>query len=393
MSVSAPQQSTVLIVDDNVQNVALLDATLVAAGYDTLQAFSGEEALEAVKEHSAHLILFDAMMAKVDGYEVCRILKEQPQSRLTPIIMVTETEFVDDRINAIESGADDFLTKPVNNLKLLTRVKSLLRMRHLRDEFDRRQEEEKKRMKEIFKAYISDEIANLVLSDPDRFLRLGGEKRIVTVLFADLRGFTIFAGRYPAETVVNVLNQFFQRMTRIIFDYRGTLDKFIGDSIMAYFGAPISHDDDVLRSVQAAIAMQEEIKVLQQRWKEEDLPTLGLGVGISTGEVIFGNVGSKHLMNYTIIGDTVNVAQRLEETAANGQILISDATYQVVKNQVQVANLPSLILRGKDKPLVPYVLKGLKAKNATANSNRSEPRNTWRYSCNAVHDDNNRQSD
>ena len=393
MSVSAPQQSTVLIVDDNVQNVALLDATLVAAGYDTLQAFSGKEALEAVKEHSARLILFDAMMARVDGYEVCRILKEQPLTRFTPIIMFTETEFVDDRIKAIESGADDFLTKPVNNLELLTRVKSLLRMRHLRDEFDRRQEEEKKRMKEIFKAYLSDEIANLVLSDPDRFLRLGGEKRIVTVLFADLRGFTIFAGRYPAETVVNVLNQFFRKMTRIIFDYRGTFDKFIGDSIMAYFGAPMSHGDDVLRSVQAAIAMQDNIKVLQQQWKEEGLPTLGLGVGVSTGEVIFGNVGSKHLMNYTIIGDTVNVAQRLEETAANGQILISDATYQVVKDQVRVANLPSLILRGKDKPLVPYVLKELKTKNATANSNRSEPRNAWRYSCNAVHDDNNQQSD
>ena len=353
-------QSRVLIVDDNVQNVELLDATLVAAGYTTLKAFSGKEALHVVQEQHPHLILLDIMMPEIDGYQVCQTLKEQEQTRFTPIIMVTALSSVDDRIKAIEVGADEFLTKPVNKLELLTRVKSLLRMRHLRDELDRRQEAEKARMKEIFKTYLSDEIANLVLSDPDRFLRLGGEKRVVTVLFADLRRFTIFAGRYPAETVVTVLNQFFREMTRIIFDHHGTFDKFIGDSIMAYFGAPMTYDDDVLRSVQAAIAMQEKIKELQERWKEEGLPTLGLGVGVSTGEVIFGNVGSKHLMNYTIIGDTVNIAQRLEETAGNGQILISDATYQVVKDQVQVANLPSLILRGQNKPIIPYVLKGLR---------------------------------
>ena len=354
------QKSRILVVDDNIQNVELLEAYLSTAGYEVLKAYDGEEALKAVEQENPHLILLDVMMPKLNGYQVCRILKEKETTRFTPIIMITALKEIEDKIKGIEAGADDFLSKPFNKLELLTRVKSLLRLRHLRDELDRKKEEEKERMKQIFKTYLSDEIANLVLSNPEKFFRLGGEKRTVTVIFADLRGFTKLAERHPVEVVFKILNQFFQEMTQVIFHYRGTLDKFIGDAIMAYFGAPMSYPDDVIRSIKTAMEMQKVFTKLKEQWKQSGLIDLGLGIGLSTGEVIFGNVGTKRVMNYTIIGDTVNVAQRLEEMASTGQILISDSTYQVVKDQVIVRDLPPLNLKGRKESLVPHLLVGIR---------------------------------
>jgi len=274
--------------------------------------------------------------------------------------MITALKEIEDKIKGIEAGADDFLSKPFNKLELLTRVKSLLRMRYLRDELVQKQQEEKERMKEIFKVYLSDEIANLVLSDPEKFLRLGGEKRVVTVIFADLRGFANFAETHPAEKVVSTLNQFFQKMTQVIFHYQGTLDKYIGDAIMAYFGAPMGYPDDALRSVKAAVNMQREFVNLQKKWVQEGLTKIGLGIGLSTGEVIFGNVGTERVMNYTIVGDTVNIAQRLEEAALTGQILMSESTYEIVKDKIIAKKLPQKTLKGKKKPLIPYLLENIK---------------------------------
>ena len=189
---------------------------------------------------------------------------------------------------------------------------------------------------------------------------MGGEKRLVTVIFADLRGFANFAEKQPAEDVVNILNQFFRKMTQALFHYKGTFDKFIGDAIMAYFGAPMSYPDDVLRSIKAAKDMQKSFAALRESWIAAGFTDLGLGIGLSTGEVIFGNVGAKNVMNYTIIGDTVNVAQRLEQLALTGQILLSDSTYQMVKDQVIVSKLPPQNLKGKQAPLIPYLLEGIK---------------------------------
>ncbi|MBN2467721.1 MAG: response regulator [Deltaproteobacteria bacterium] len=354
------KESRILVVDDNVQNVELLDAYLSVAGYQVSKAYDGEEALRKVEEDNPHLILLDVMMPKLDGYQVCNLLNQNEKTRFIPVIMLTALKELDDKIKGIEAGADDFLTKPFNKVELLTRVKSLLRMKHLRDELDRRKEEEKERMKEIFKTYLSDEIATLVLSDPEKFLQLGGEKKVVTVLFADLRGFTNFASRYPAEVVVDILNEFFQEATKAIFKHQGTFDKFIGDAIMAYFGAPMSYPDDVVRSLKAAIEIQARFKPLQEKWEREGKGALGLGVGMSTGEVIFGNVGTTKVMNYTIIGDTVNIAQRLEQEALTGQILISDSTYKMAKEWVIAKRLSPQRVKGKQDPLIPYVLEGIK---------------------------------
>ncbi|MCX8012195.1 MAG: response regulator [Desulfobacterota bacterium] len=357
MDLIPPNDPKILIVDDNLQNVELLEGYLSIAGYRILKAFDGEEALKMVESEDPHLILLDVMMPKLDGYQVCTILKKNEKTQFTPVVMITALKEIEDKIRGIEAGADDFLSKPFNKLELLTRVKSLLRMRYLRDELERKQREEKERVKEIFKIYLSDKIANLVLSDPERFLKLGGEKRLVTVIFADLRGFTNFAESHPAEKVVTVLNQFFERMTQIIFDYQGTLDKFIGDAVMAYFGAPMSYPDDCLRAVKAAVGMQSAFIDLKASWEQMEVQNLGLGIGLSTGEVIFGNVGTQKIMNYTIVGDTVNIAQRLEEEALAGQILLSESTYHWVKEQVHAKKMPKKALKGRKEALIFYLLK------------------------------------
>jgi class 3 adenylate cyclase len=305
-------------------------------------------------EINKHMALFLKFSVSIS------FLKKNEKTRFTPVVMITALKEIEDKIKGIEAGADDFLSKPFNKLELLTRVKSLLRMRYLRDELERKQQEEKERMKEIFKVYLSDEIANLVLSDPEKFLKLGGEKRLVTVIFADLRGFANFAETHPAEKVVSTLNQFFQKMTQVIFDYQGTLDKYIGDAIMAYFGAPMGYPDDALRSVKSAANMQREFVNLQKKWVQEGLTKIGLGIGLSTGEVIFGNVGTERVMNYTIVGDTVNIAQRLEEAALTGQILLSESTYEMVKDKIIAKKLPKKTLKGKKEPLIPYLLENIK---------------------------------
>lgn len=354
-----PKYSKILVVDDNIQNVELLEGHLSAAGYDVLKAFDGEEALKIVEVHDPHLILLDVMMPKLNGYQVCSFLKKNEKTRFIPVVMITALKEIEDKIKGIEAGADDFLSKPFNKLELLTRVNSLLRMRHLRDKLEQQQQAEKERIQKIFKVYLSDEIADLVLSDPENFLKLGGEKKVVTVVFADLRGFANFAETHPAEKVVSTLNQFFEKMTKIIFDYHGTLDKYIGDAIMAYFGAPMGYPNDALRSVKAAVHMQKEFAELQKNWAQEGLTAIGLGIGLCTGEVIFGNVGTKRVMNYTIVGDTVNIAQRLEEAALTGQILMSESTYEMVKDKIIAKKLPPKKLKGKKDPLIPYLLENI----------------------------------
>jgi adenylate cyclase len=149
-------------------------------------------------------------------------------------------------------------------------------------------------------------------------------------------------------------------MTQVIFDYQGTLDKYIGDAIMAYFGAPMGYPDDALRSVKAAVDMQREFVNLQKKWVQEGLKKIGLGIGLSTGEVIFGNVGTERAMNYTIVGDTVNIAQRLEGVALAGQILLSESTYEMVKEKIIAKKLSQKTLKGKKEPLIPYLLENIK---------------------------------
>ena len=344
-------QSTVpriLAVDDNKQNLDLLTRALRAAKYEVITAQDGPTALNLVESAAVDLVLLDVMMPGMSGYEVCEKIRANERTRLLPVVMLTALRDVSDRIRGIASGADDFLSKPFNREELLTRVKSLLRIKSLYQEL----ESKNRLLRTLFGRYVSEEVAAEIIADPDRQLKLGGDMCEVTVLFADLRGFTPLAERLSPQDVVEILNRYLTQVIDIVFDHGGVLDKFRGDGIMAFFGAPMRREDDAACAVRCALAMQERVKNITFA-KFSDL-RLRLGVGINTGTVIAGNIGSERRMDYTVIGDEVNVAQRFEANAGPGQILITGATYDRVKNFVEVRELGSLRVHGKANGVLAY---------------------------------------
>ncbi len=218
---------------------------------------------------------------------------------------------------------------------------------------------EKEVIKGAFSKYVTKSVVDRILQHQDG-LKLGGEKKVVTVFFSDIRGFTPMSEVLSAEEVVHLLNEYFTAMTAIIFKYEGTLDKFMGDAIMAVYGAPIDIPDHAERAVFAAIEMSEKMKELQAKWKMEGKREVNIGIGINTGEVVVGNIGSMERMEYTAIGDNVNLTQRLESVAEKGQILISSGTYERVKDKVEATMLDPIKVKGKVEKVIAYSVTGFK---------------------------------
>ena len=197
--------------------------------------------------------------------------------------------------------------------------------------------------------FLSPEVAEMVVANPD--IRLGGVNQKVTVMFADIRGFTPMSEKLEPEQVVEVLNEYFTRVTDVIFDYGGTLDKYIGDAVMALFGAPISKGNDAANAVNAAIQIQRLLIELNRDAASRRRPELRVGIGINTGIVTAGNIGSPRRIDYTVIGDTVNIASRLMSNAAGSQILISQSTAGEVGSGFDMKSLPPLLVKGRSEPV------------------------------------------
>ena len=218
---------------------------------------------------------------------------------------------------------------------------------------------EKEVIKGAFSKYVTKSVVDRILQHQDG-LKLGGEKKVITIFFSDIRGFTPMSEVLSAEEVVHLLNEYFTAMTSIIFKYEGTLDKFMGDAIMAVYGAPIDMPDHAERAVLSALEMSAKMKELQAKWKMEGKREVNIGIGINTGEAVVGNIGPNERMEYTAIGDNVNLTQRLESVAEKGQILISAATYERVKNKVNAVMLDPIKVKGKTEKVIAYSVESLK---------------------------------
>jgi adenylate cyclase len=216
---------------------------------------------------------------------------------------------------------------------------------------------EKEMIKHAFTRYVAREVVEEILKDPEHLV-LTGERREATVLFCDIRGFTPLSERMSPEDVVLLLNEFYALMIETVFKHDGTLDKFLGDAVMAVFGAPIAHPDHAVRAVRTAIAMQEGITALNEARAKEGKERIQVGIGVSVGEVVAGTVGSGERMEYTVIGDSVNLASRLESNAKPGRILISERTYDKVRNLVEVVPLGPIKVKGKEEQVEVFELVG-----------------------------------
>jgi adenylate cyclase len=211
---------------------------------------------------------------------------------------------------------------------------------------------EKRQVKKLFARYVSKDVFDQLMDDPSR-AQLGGQRREMTVLFSDIRGFTTFSEQGQPEEIVQQLNEYFSRMVHVLFEHRGTLDKFVGDAVMALFGAPLEDPDHADHAVQAALAMLRELDGLNRAWAAGGRPTLAIGVGINTGEMVAGNIGSETIMSYTVIGDAVNLGSRLE--SLNKQygttIIVSESTRARLKGSYDARPLGEVVVKGKTRPV------------------------------------------
>ncbi len=217
------------------------------------------------------------------------------------------------------------------------------------------EEREKLHIKKTFGHYLSPHVMEDILRDPAR-LKLGGEKQFLTVLFSDIRGFTTMSENLKPEEVVYVLNEYLSEMVKVVFRHDGTLDKFIGDAVMAFWGAPVHQNDHPLKAVNCAMDMIRSLRSLQKKWRSEGKELLAIGIGINTGDMVVGNMGSTERMDYTVIGDNVNLASRLETLSKeyDTEIIISESTRDAVKDFVETRSLGEVKVKGKAKSVKIY---------------------------------------
>jgi class 3 adenylate cyclase len=356
----------ILIVDDGKLNRDLLEAMLRNAepSYIILPAGDGPAALSLVGKEDPDLVLLDILMPGMDGFDVCRAIKEDPEHQFIPVVLITALDQLEAKIRGIDAGADDFLIKPVNRTELVSRVRSLVRLKKLHDQLVASHREinaKSQILKQVLDRYMSEAVSHEILKDPTRGLALGGARKKITTLFADIRGFTRFSTGRPVEETVSMLNVFFTEMTEVVVRHKGTIDKYMCDCLMAFFGAPIEHEDDAWRAVKAAIDMQRTFASKLHPQMPAD-HGLGLGIGINTGEAIVGNIGSHIVLDYTVIGDSVNVAAKLQEEADSGEILLAPATFEEVKPLLHVALASREIsLKGSPSKVLAWSLRILQA--------------------------------
>jgi adenylate cyclase len=217
---------------------------------------------------------------------------------------------------------------------------------------------EKRQVKKLFSRYVSKDVYDQLVADPT-LAALGGARRHMTVLFSDVRGFTAMTEKGSPEDVVAQLNEYFSRMVSVVFEHRGTVDKFVGDMVMALFGAPLDDDDHAEHAVQTALAMAKTLNELNVEWQSQGRPTLDIGIGINTGEMVAGNIGSDTIMSYTVIGDAVNLGARLESLNKDygTRIIISDTTRVRLKGRYDIHPLGDVVVKGKSKPVAIFEVK------------------------------------
>jgi adenylate cyclase len=225
------------------------------------------------------------------------------------------------------------------------------------------EERQRQYTRRAFQQYVSPEVVARIMQDPEA-LQFGGELRNLTVLFSDIRDFTTFTEKNDPHLVVQMLREYLTQMTRIVIEEGGTLDKYIGDAVMAEFGAPIAYPDHALRGCRAALRMHEEVERLTAKWTAEGREPFRIGLGVNTGNMVVGNLGSEQLFDYTVIGDEVNLGARLESLNKDYQtarhIIISDATYEAARDSIEVRELGEVKVKGKSRPVVVYELLGLR---------------------------------
>ena len=362
------QPGHILVVDDVAKNVTLLRDILEAKGYKVSTASSGTEALEKIRTDPPNLVLLDVIMPDLSGFEVCKRVRDNSDTALLPVVLVTALDSTEDRIRGIEAGADDFLTKPIDLHELLARVRSLLRIEELIETVERQAAEleqwnktlEEKVQKQVdqldrlnrLRRLLSPQVADIIVSSGSDSV-LASHRREIATIFCDLRGFTSFAKDVEPEEAMDVLGRYHEEMGQLIHEAEGTIEHRAGDGIMIIFNDPIPCDHPALRAVRLAVKMRERMNLMISEWGDMGYE-LGFGVGVTFGYATLGLVGYEGRFDYTANGTVVNLASRLCDEAVDNQILITQKVLAMVKDTVEATPLKPLNLKGISDPVTSY---------------------------------------
>jgi len=324
-----------LVVDDNKVNRLLLGRNLELLGHRVAMAENGRVALEMLRREPFDLVLLDIEMPELDGFQVLEQIRNDLQLRDVPVIVTSSLEGVDNVVRCIELGAEDYLNKPVNPGLLKARIGASLEKKRLRDQ-----------LKELVRRFATPEVAQDLAQSG---FTLGGKRVRGSVLFADIRSFTPLAESQSPEETIELLNTFYTLMFNAISGHGGIVSEIAGDGLMAIFGVPLPLADHCESAALAALEMIELIDLFNVDQKAAGKPQIRIGIGIASGEMVAGYTGTNERATYTCIGDTVNVAARLESHTKVAQcaILIDAATRAGLRSDIPVDALGPVTFRGK----------------------------------------------
>src|SRR6476646_821717 len=366
--------ATVLAVDDQPTNLRLLDAVLTPRGHCVLTAASGAEALALLETEDIDIVLLDILMPEMNGYEVCRRIRSNPATEFLPVVMITASGS-EQRLAALEAGADDFVTKPFDKSELLARVASLARIKRYHDTIRRQADELAKWNTELesrvaeqvaeleranrLRRFLSPQLADLVIGDETL---LESHRREIVVLFTDLRNFTPFAETSEPEEVMGVLREYHRVIGTLVHEYGGTLERFTGDGVMVFFNDPIQYDDAAERAVRMALEIQEAVKDLAAQWLRKG-HDLALGIGIAQNFATLGRIGFEGRFDYAAIGSVTNLAARLCADAGPWQVLVTDRVLAPIERIAVSEMVGDVQPKGFSRSVRVHNIKALDEKN------------------------------
>jgi adenylate cyclase len=348
----------ILLVDDEPETLHLIRKILQADGFEIGQATNGIEALEQIKLHQPDLVLLDVVMPQMDGIAVLKELRKDDQ--VTGIIMISALSSEQLVVQAMLDGADDFVGKPFTLKTIRVRIRKVLEKSRLRRENKNLQQELQiahDKMSILLNRYMAAPVVERLLANPT-LPSLGGERQTTTVLFMDFCDFSSLAQGLEPDRVLHILNEHLALVTSAILEEEGTMDKFTGDGVMALFNAPVLQPDHALRAARSAISIRDRVI----DWGKSHHPNLKVRIGIHTGETVIGNIGTPEFMNYTAIGDTVNLAKRLQEESEDNSIIISDSTANLLQCENAILEqLEQRVVKGRQMPVTLYRLNSIQA--------------------------------
>jgi adenylate cyclase len=353
----SPTGASALVVDDDAMNRMVLQRSLEREGHAVRVAANGRAALELLRSEPFDIVLLDVLMPEMDGLELLELIQSDDELRATPVIMISALEDMASVVRCIELGAEDYLPKPFDPVLLRARINGCLTKKRLRDVERKYLEERHRRVRDLFARFVPEAVVDEVLEHAGEDLRLGGQRRTATVMFCDLRDFTSFAEARPPELVVDVLNRYLSAMSDVILRHGGTLIGFQGDGILAAFGTPIEQPDHADRALSATREMVGQALDGFNAWLQEEGigGSFRIGVGLNSGVIMAGNVGSERRLEYTVIGDTTNTASRLEAMTKDTphMLLMSDSTRAMLTRAVpDLVEVDTREVRGRRFPVV-----------------------------------------